>query len=70
MTKVKTLCNRLIAENRVEPYDAVGYQYPEARLKTLDTGIGHPVVYKSKLAPTVTRDGGGAVVVYEDNSSW
>ena len=29
MTKVKTLCNRLIAENRVEPYDTVGYQYPE-----------------------------------------
>ena len=46
MTKVKTLCNRLITENRVEPYDTIGYQYPEARLKTLDTGIGHPVVYK------------------------
>lgn len=23
MTKVKTLCNRLIAENRVEPYDTI-----------------------------------------------
>ena len=63
MTKVKELCNRLIKENKVNVYDTVGYQYPSARLKTLDTGIGHPVIYKSKLAPTIARNGAGGVVV-------
>ena len=64
MTKINILCDKLIKENRVEAYDTLSYNYPSARIKTLDTGVGHPVIYKDKLAPTVKCDGAGAVVVY------
>ena len=64
MTKINILCDRLIKENRVSVYDTLSYNFTSSRLKTLDTGKGHPVVYKNHLAPTVRCDGGGAVVVY------
>lgn len=66
MKKVNILCNRLIKENKVTLFDTLSFNYPSARLKTLDTGKGHPIVYLDKLAPTINTGGGGAIVVYED----
>lgn len=66
MTKCKELCNRLVKEKKINLYDTLDYKYPGSRIKTLDTGKGHPVIYRTKLATTVTRNGAGAVVVYED----
>ena len=63
MTKINILCDRLIKEHKVELYDTLSYNYPQARIDTLNTGKGHPVVYKDHLAPTVKCDGGGAVVM-------
>ena len=69
MNKVNILANRLIKENKVKLYDTIGFSYPGARLKTLDTGIGHPIVYLDKLAPTVATNGAGGVVVKDENKN-